>query len=152
MAPNVPDSPKSSGRSCVKAMMNSASAAPVFSNVVERARGHEEHLPRRYGEAVAGALVVEDGDQRLAAHAVGELVAVGVPVRLAHAAGREQEPPDRQPLEDGKHRRVDVGHAAAGDLQARLLAGQRDDVRGRFLHGDTRCGLRRQRAVVHVSG
>jgi hypothetical protein len=31
MAPNVPDSPKSSGRSCVKAMMNSASVAPVFS-------------------------------------------------------------------------------------------------------------------------
>jgi hypothetical protein len=121
-------------------------------NVVKRARGHEEHLAGRDGEARAGALVAEDGDQRLAAHAVGELVAVGVPVRLAHAPGREEEPPDREPLEDGKHRRVDVGHAAAGELQARLLAGQRHHVRGRFLHGDTRCGMRRRRAVVGVAG
>ena len=65
-------------------------------------------------------------------HALAELVAVDVPVRLAHAARREQQAPDRQPLEDRKDRRID-----AGGLQARLLAGQRDNVRGGFLHGAT---------------
>src|SRR5262245_7587933 len=148
MAPNVPDNPKSSGRSCVKARMNSASAAPVFSMWWRAPEGTKNISPAPTAKLSRALWLAEDGDQRLAAHAVGEFVAVGVPVRLAHAPGREQEAADREPLEDGKHRRVDMGHAAAGHLQARLLTGQRDDVGGRFLHGDPRCGLRRQRAVV----
>jgi hypothetical protein len=105
-------------------------------DVVERAGRHEKHLARRDREARSGALIAEDRDQRIPAQAIAELVTVGVPVRLAHAQRLEQQPSDRQPLEDRKDRRLDHGDAAAGHIKAWRLVGQRHHVCGRFLHGN----------------
>ena len=75
--------------------------ADVF-DVVKVSRRHEKHFTGGDGEAFARAMGAGNGYQVLAAQAIREFVSVGVPVRLADAARRKQQPPNREALEDGE--------------------------------------------------
>ena len=75
---------------------------------------HDAHVPGEVVERAGRVAAREDGDARAAADEVAPLVGVGVPVHLAHAAGRDGHVSGRDGLAEGE-----VGGVGDADGAAR---------------------------------